>query len=39
MLAVSNNIPVIDITAATADDVSDQDDPPMMISGCLVKGY
>jgi replicative DNA helicase len=30
LLAVSNNIPVIDITAATADDVSDQDDPPMM---------
>ncbi|NDB58285.1 hypothetical protein EB001_07555 [bacterium] len=30
LLAVSNNIPVIDITAATADDVSDQDEPPMM---------
>jgi replicative DNA helicase len=30
MLAVSNNIPIIDITAATADDVSDQDEPPMM---------
>jgi len=30
MLAVSNNIPVIDITAATADDISDQDNPPMM---------
>ena len=30
MLAVSNNIPVIDITAATADDISDQNDPPMM---------
>jgi replicative DNA helicase len=30
MLAVTNNIPVIDITAATADDVSDQDNPPMM---------
>ncbi len=30
MLAVSNNIPIIDITAATADDVSDQDNPPMM---------
>jgi replicative DNA helicase len=30
LLAVSNNIPVIDITAATADDISDQDDPPMM---------
>ena len=30
LLAVSNNIPVIDITAATADDISDQDNPPMM---------
>ena len=30
MLAVSNNIPVIDITAATQDDVSDQDGPPML---------
>jgi replicative DNA helicase len=30
LLAVTNNIPIIDITAATADDVSDQDDPPMM---------
>ena len=30
LLAVSNNIPVIDITAATADDISDQNDPPMM---------
>jgi replicative DNA helicase len=30
LLAVSNNIPIIDITAATADDVSDQDNPPMM---------
>jgi replicative DNA helicase len=30
MLAVSNNIPVIDITAATADDISDQEEPPMM---------
>ena len=29
-LAVRNNIPVIDITAATADDISDQDNPPMM---------
>ena len=29
-LAVRNNIPIIDITAATADDVSDQDNPPMM---------
>jgi len=30
LLAVSNGIPIIDITAATADDVSDQDNPPMM---------
>ena len=30
MLAMTNNIPVIDITAATADDISDQDEPPMM---------
>jgi replicative DNA helicase len=30
LLAVTNNIPVIDITAATADDISDQDNPPMM---------
>lgn len=30
MLAMSNNIPVIDITAATMDDVSDQDGPPML---------
>jgi len=30
LLAVTNNIPVIDITAATADDISDQDEPPMM---------
>ena len=30
LLAVSNNIPVIDITAATADDISDQKEPPMM---------
>jgi len=30
LLAVSNNIPVIDITAATMDDVSDQDNPPML---------
>jgi replicative DNA helicase len=30
LLAISNNIPVIDITAATADDISDQDEPPMM---------
>jgi replicative DNA helicase len=30
LLAVTNNIPVIDITAATADDISDHDTPPMM---------
>jgi hypothetical protein len=30
LLAVTNNIPVIDITAATADDISDQENPPMM---------
>jgi len=30
LLAVSNAIPIIDITAATADDISDQDNPPMM---------
>ncbi|MFZ9301398.1 MAG: DnaB-like helicase C-terminal domain-containing protein, partial [Chitinophagaceae bacterium] len=30
MLAMTNNIPVIDITAATQDDISDQDDPPML---------
>ena len=30
MLAMSNNIPVIDITAATMDEVSDQDGPPML---------
>lgn len=29
-LAVSNGIPVVDITAATMSDVSDQDDPPML---------
>jgi len=29
-LAVRNNIPVIDITAATSDDISDRDNPPMM---------
>ena len=29
-MAVSNNIPIIDITAATADDISDQKEPPMM---------
>lgn len=30
LMAVRNNIPVIDITAATADDVSDHDNPPML---------
>ena len=30
LLAVRNAIPVIDITAATADDVSDHDSPPML---------
>ena len=30
MLALTNNIPIIDITAATMDDVSDQDNPPML---------
>ena len=30
MLAMTNNIPVIDITAATMDDISDQDAPPML---------
>ena len=30
MLAVTNNIPVIDITAATQSDLSDRDQPPMM---------
>jgi replicative DNA helicase len=30
LLAINNNIPILDITAATADKVSDQDDPPMM---------
>ncbi len=30
LLAVSNGIPIIDITAATADDISDQKHPPMM---------
>jgi replicative DNA helicase len=29
-LAMSNNIPIIDITAATADDISDQEVPPML---------
>ena len=30
MLAVTNNIPIIDITAATMDDISDQDAPPLL---------
>jgi replicative DNA helicase len=30
LLAVTNGIPIIDITAATADDISDQKEPPMM---------
>ena len=30
LLAVRNNIPIIDITAATMDDISDQDNPPML---------
>jgi len=30
LLAVRNNIPVIDITAATMDDISDQDNPPLL---------
>lgn len=30
LLAMRNSIPVIDITAATMDDVSDQDAPPML---------
>jgi replicative DNA helicase len=30
LLAVRNGIPVVDITAATMDDVSDQEGPPMM---------
>jgi len=29
-LAMNNNIPIIDITAATMDDTSDQDGPPML---------
>jgi replicative DNA helicase len=29
-LAMSNNIPIIDITAATAEDVADHDSPPML---------
>ena len=30
LLAVRNSIPIIDITAATMDDISDQDAPPLM---------
>lgn len=30
MLAVNNNLPIIDITAATQSDLSDRDSPPMM---------
>jgi len=30
LMAVRNNLPVIDITAATADDVSDHQSPPML---------
>lgn len=30
LLAVNNGLPVIDITAATMDDVSDQDSPPLL---------
>lgn len=30
MLAVTNNLPLIDITAATQSDTSDRDNPPMM---------
>lgn len=30
MLAVTNNLPLIDITAATQSDLSDRDSPPMM---------
>ena len=33
MLAMSNNIPVIDITAATMDDITDQDAPPLLSQG------
>jgi len=29
-LAMNNNIPIIDITAATMDDTSDQDGPPLL---------
>ena len=30
MLALRNNIPIIDITAATADEIADHDSPPML---------
>jgi len=30
LLAVRNGIPIIDITAATMDDISDQDNPPLL---------
>jgi len=30
LLAINNNIPVVDITAATSNDVSDRNDPPML---------
>lgn len=30
LLAIRNNIPIIDITAATMDDISDQDEPPLL---------
>ena len=30
MLAVSNGIPIVDITAATMSEISDQNDPPML---------
>ena len=29
-LAMNNNIPIIDITAATMDDTTSQDSPPLM---------
>jgi replicative DNA helicase len=38
MLAMTNNIPVIDITAATMDDVSDQEGPPMLSQVAWSKG-
>ena len=37
LLAVTNGIPIIDITAATADDISDQKHPPMMSQGAWSK--